>query len=583
MGERMRKPWTIRTRLIFVMLMMSFLSLAAFAVLSQLSLRAGMRRSLQERIAAGLERSDRCLTLTLEKYSSLLYDLSTDDGLIGLVRTYNVSGRNTEEIRTDIRRNFGYLSSRLDGVAGLAVFTEDGTCVYYDGLAASSTGSLWLNSGMDRLEGETEICQPLLHVETEENGDNYVFYIQRRLIDFRNADEEVGSVLICVEERILQEAMQGNGGAFFCLEHGGRVVSAPDPAMLGQQIKTGKEGSIGDRSYEAYQTAVIRNEKCGWNIVEFYPLKAFNQTMERQLIILLLMLGATGVVLVLSILFAIRPVLLAVENLLTAMQMAEEGDYSVRVQRGKSMPVEVVRIFDVFDAMVERTQQLLEQNRQAALEQKNAEISALEAQIDPHFLYNTLDGINWKAISHGEYEISEMLGDLADILRYAIRNAGGTTSLGQEMVWLRKYVRLQQEKLGKEIQVFDDITPEAAACPMHKLLLQPFVENSIRHGLTWEDREPFLIITGAVEEGFLCVKIRDNGRGLPPERLALLNRTDYHRENHFGVENVRKRLRLYYGDEAGVSFSGRQGEYMEAMLRIPVLKGDMDADRNRGG
>lgn len=579
----MGRSWTIRTRLTFVMLVMSFISLALFAILSQIRLNAGLENSLKERIEAGLERSDRSLTLTLEKYYSLLYDLCTDEELIRVVESYNSSGGSMEGMRADIRRDYSFISSRLEGVAGLAVFTEDGSCAYYDGLAASSTDSLWMSPDMNRLQEELELYQPVSCMRTEEGEEVCFFSIQRRMIDLENVDRHVGSVLICVEERVLQDALKGNGDEFFCLELGGQVISAPESDMLGAQIRLEGTARIGGRAYSDYQTAVIRNEKSGWNIVEFYPLVHFHASIRGQQRILILMLAETGVVLLLSVLFATRPVITSVEALLTAMQGVKDGDYSVRMQKKKGMPEELIKIADAFNAMAERTGQLICQREKAAAEQRNAEISALEAQVDPHFLYNTLDAINWKAISHEEYEISEMLGDLADILRYAIKNAGGRASLGEEMVWLRKYVRLLQEKLGKKIQVFDEITPQASGCFLHKLLMQPFVENSIKHGLAGTDRDPILIITGAVEGGMLRIRIRDNGKGLAPEEVKRLNRRDYHLDDHFGVENVRKRLRLYYGEEASVRFFGRQDEYMEVELRIPVLEGDGDEDCNRGG
>lgn len=579
----MGKSWTIRTRLTFVTLVMSFFSLAVFAMLSQIRLNAGLENSLEERIEAGLERSDRSLTLTLEKYYSLLYDLCTDEELIAMVENYNSSGGSMEGMRADIRRDYSFISSRLEGVAGLAVFTEDGSCAYYDGLAASSTGSVWMSPKMNRLQEGLELYQPVSCMRTKEGEEVCVFSIQRRLIDFENVDRNVGSVLICVKESVLQDALKGRGDEFYCLEADGQVISAPQSDMLGASISVEGTAYIGDRVYSDYQTAVIRNEKSGWNIVEFYPLIHFNESMRVQQKILILMLLETGVVLLLSVLFATRPVITSVEALLTAMQGVKDGDYSVRMQKKKGMPEELIKIADAFNAMAERTGEFFWQREKAATEQKNAEISALEAQVDPHFLYNTLDAINWKAISHEEYEISEMLGDLADILRYAIKNAGGRASLGEEMVWLRKYVHLQQEKLGRKIQVFDEITPQASSCFMHKLLMQPFVENSIKHGLTGVDRDPILIITGAVEHSRLCVRIRDNGKGLAPEEVELLNQEDYHLDDHFGVENVRKRLKLYYGEEASVRFFSRQDEYMEVELWIPVLEGDGNEDCNRGG
>lgn len=239
------------------------------------------------------------------------------------------------------------------------------------------------------------------------------------------------------------------------------------------------------------------------------------------------------------------------------------------------MPAEMNEIADGFNEMVNRTDLLLGQVRQAALEQKNAEISALEAQIDPHFLYNTLDTINWKAIEKEEYEISEMVGDLGDILRYAIKNAGGITTLGEEIAWLKKYVRLQQEKLGQEIQIFCSLDSIAAKSPMHKLLLQPIAENSIKHGLHGIDRAPLLMITGRREMDGLIIEVEDNGRGMPPELLDILNQKDYHRENHFGIENARKRLRLYYGEAAALHFESSMNKYTKVTLFIPILEGQI--------
>ena len=232
------------------------------------------------------------------------------------------------------------------------------------------------------------------------------------------------------------------------------------------------------------------------------------------------------------------------------------------------------RITDGFNAMVGQTEQLIARVRQAAKEQRSAEISALEAQIDPHFLYNTLDVINWKAVAREEYEISEMVGDLADILRYAIKDAGGITTLGREIAWLKKYVRLQQEKLGSRVQIFGEVSREAAGAGMHKMLLQPLVENSIRHGLSGKEGQPILVITGEIRDGLLRVTVGDNGAGMEPELVRTLNDRNYHRRNHFGIENVRKRLTLYYGETAGLSFESEKGRYTRVTLTLPVMEGE---------
>ena len=304
------------------------------------------------------------------------------------------------------------------------------------------------------------------------------------------------------------------------------------------------------------------------HLIHIYSMEHYRKTMFDQFLLQIGLVLGVGVVLVAAVLIVTRPVIVSVEDMLKAMNRVEEGDFSTRVEKRKNMPAEMNEIADGFNEMVKRTDLLLGQVRQAALEQKNAEISALEAQIDPHFLYNTLDTINWKAIEKEEYEISEMVGDLGDILRYAIKNAGGITTLGEEIAWLKKYVRLQQEKLGQEIQIFCSLDSIAAKSPMHKLLLQPIAENSIKHGLHGIDRAPLLMITGRREMDGLIIEVEDNGRGMPPELLDILNQKDYHRENHFGIENARKRLRLYYGEAAALHFESSLNKYTKVTLDV---------------
>lgn len=578
----MKRTWNIRARLTAQILVMSLLSLTVLAVVGQLRLDNAMKESLNGRIMAGLERSNRSLTLTLEKYHTLLYDLCTDDDLIEMVENYNL-GVDMEQMKIELRRELKHICNSNEGVLGLAVFTQDGGCVYYDGLSSSSLESQWISVDMNHMGEGIEEYLPTRYAMTVGDEAVYQFSIQRRLVDYRDIHREVGSLMICVDADILQECMDEVEGEFFCVVLDGRFVSTPWKNLIGHSQERLKVDGSGRRIRGNYQTASLENAESGWSVVEFYPLDRYLQTMQEQTQVLFLMMMVLGLVMAGSVVSVTRPVIRSVESLMGAMQQVEQGDFTAHVAPMPDMPGEMLRITEGFNEMVRRTDELLCQVRQAALEQKNAEISALEAQIDPHFLYNTLDTINWKAISREEYEISEMVGDLADILRYAIKNAGGVTTLGQEVAWLKKYLHLQQEKLGRRVQVFCDVSKQAAACRMHKLLLQPFVENSIAHGLSGSEKEAILLITGSVAEGQLHISVRDNGRGVDAQQLEELNREDYHRDNHFGVENVRKRLRLYYGEKASVSFFSVPGEYLEVTLRLPALEEGQDENSNSGG
>ena len=140
------------------------------------------------------------------------------------------------------------------------------------------------------------------------------------------------------------------------------------------------------------------------------------------------------------------------------------------------------RMVDRNNSLVEALKQKNNEIQEASERQKNAEIKALEAQINPHFLYNTLDSINWRAIDAGEEEISDMLGILGSLLRYSISNINGIVPLSVEIEWLKKNMFfLQRERFNDSFDCVYDVAEDCLDYPIYKMLLQPLIENSILH------------------------------------------------------------------------------------------------------
>ena len=262
-----------------------------------------------------------------------------------------------------------------------------------------------------------------------------------------------------------------------------------------------------------------------------------------------LMHGQRLLLMVVAILSVIAAVLLTysytrsylnvVDEYVEVMNRVQEGDLSARAGTDARIPLEMQRIGHGFNVMVQHISELIDQVKQASMEQRNAELSALEAQIDPHFLYNILDVINWKAIENEQYDISEMLGALADILRYSVKNAGNTATLKAEMEWLEQYLLLQSAKLGKTPELLIEIPEELMEVKIHKLLLQPFVENTMKYAFTEKEDQCVIEIRAKMMEGQLHISIEDSGKGIEPEMLAKLNNENADMGAHMGIANVR--------------------------------------------
>ena len=249
------------------------------------------------------------------------------------------------------------------------------------------------------------------------------------------------------------------------------------------------------------------------------------------------------------------------------VEMDEKNELYVIVRQFNTMTARV-------NSLVEKLKQKNEEIKAAAISQKHAEIKALEAQINPHFLFNTLDSINWRAIEHDEEEISNMLGVLGSLLRYSISNIDMEVVLEAEISWLKKYIFLQRDRFQYSFDCEYDITEEAMAFPIYKMLLQPIIENTILHAFE-EVKEGGMIYVKAFkrQDGKLEIRIRDNGSGMKGEVLAEIRKEISENgplnSKSIGISNVIHRLRLYYQEEAEITVNSTWGEGTEFVLVIP--------------
>lgn len=224
-------------------------------------------------------------------------------------------------------------------------------------------------------------------------------------------------------------------------------------------------------------------------------------------------------------------------------------------------------------SLVETLRQKNEEIRETENERRKAEIKALEAQINPHFLYNTLETINWKAIENGQEEISDSLGMLGSLLRYSVSNIDILVLLRAEIEWLRKYVALQRERFQNSFDCVYEISEEAMDFPVYKMLLQPLIENAVLHAFE-SIRENGLIKVHAFVrvDGKLELCVQDNGSGITEEKLQNIREEIKDAKadcRSIGISNVANRLRIYYHGEASMLIDSKENSGTTVKLIIP--------------
>ena len=214
---------------------------------------------------------------------------------------------------------------------------------------------------------------------------------------------------------------------------------------------------------------------------------------------------------------------------------------------------------------------------------KKAQMVALQAQINPHFIFNTLDAINWTAIKHlgKRNEVSVMTGNLAKMIRLFGENANTLISLEEEITYVLIYVRIMEMRCENKFSVQWDIPESLLQYKVVKLVLQPLVENAINHGALLLKEPSVISIRAYMQEGILYISVRDHGPGMQEQELEnlknMLEREGLREDRHFGLNNVNQRLRIMFGERAGVSIESQEGWGTEVTIAIPI--GDWEEKR----
>ncbi|MGG1314396.1 sensor histidine kinase [Cohnella laeviribosi] len=208
----------------------------------------------------------------------------------------------------------------------------------------------------------------------------------------------------------------------------------------------------------------------------------------------------------------------------------------------------------------------------------------LQAQINPHFLYNSLDTIRGMALEHDIDEIGTMAAALARLLRYNVKDAGLTVTIRQEVEIVEVYLRIQQFRFEDRLEVQFDVPDWAMRQQICKFTLQPLVENCIVHGMEPNAGKTRIRLSAALlEDGLMEVRVSDNGPGIPADKLEQLRlRFDEEepvRESHIGVRNVHRRIRHVFGKRCGLRMESAEGEGTEVSVVLPYDP-HLGGDRN---
>jgi len=275
-----------------------------------------------------------------------------------------------------------------------------------------------------------------------------------------------------------------------------------------------------------------------------------------------------------------------VDLILEAMNQVTTGDFKVRLNIWKKED-ELDMIANNFNEMCERLELYIEKSYLEEIERKNAQMQALQSQINPHFLYNTLEAIRMKAICNGDREVGKMLYSMVVLFRSQLKEADVIT-LGQELDYCKQYLELFQYRYQGSFQSNVECPVELLSLPVIKFVLQPVLENYFIHGIE-RDRQDNLVQIRAGQEGdTLCLYVRDNGRGMTEEELEKHNKMlsgeleVKEDKNSIGLHNVNRRIKAVCGEECGIRLKPAEPKGLLVILKIRIEKGEDHEKGNVG-
>lgn len=575
---------SIRSKLLLAILTVTMITACAITIVFYFKSAAMIEGNYAASLYGRVKQTVRSLDDSLQEIYYINVKASSDPELIGQTEAYIQSGSSgaldrIAEILRKYRMEYRDLSSLYFVLPGerIAVTSEDYPVCRRD--IPEET--------IRRIEeAQMEDAVPLMFDDMVHDAGKQLSCIQA-VTDSRGA--VLGYMLANTEERTLfyeylEPVYDGKVSQALILDRNGRIVTSRDYESVGR-VFDGDGADLGTNGIDDSDAREIRImyqgafSKCSlyMDIQKSEVLKDLQQIKTFLGAIFLLFLGV-GAVLATSMTRAIyRPI----KNMTDTVEQVGQGDLSLRVD--VSTEDEIGTLCREFNRMLDNLEALIVRVVEEERLKKDAELEALQYQITPHFMYNTLNSIKYAALIKGDKELGGLIGDFVELLQASINKKGTFISVADELHILKNYIHLQEFRYEGSFEVEYDIGEEAYGCYIPRLILQPLVENALLHGIDMKGGNGRLTIRGRVEDSRLTLSVIDNGRGMTREQITVLLSSKAKKTNGLsaiGVPNIKERLALYYEDKGGITYESDENG-TTATIYLPVCRDKMGLEKVR--
>ena len=402
-------------------------------------------------------------------------------------------------------------------------------------------------------------------------------------LNYAGGQSNYGYAYILIPQNVLQgfySSFSSEANDLLLLDGGGRIVSSTRKQIVGftdsALLESAKQVEQSQMKYHTIvqngrSSAVVAQKIPHWNchlvgVIDRDTI--LREAGDRESIVVLSMLVVACVLV--SMFFVVRKTTQPIQSLVREMKTITKGDFS------RHIPVEgnyeVKELSKAFNYMLDGLNSYIDQLMEMEREKRQAEISALQMQINPHFIYNTLTSLKWMIWQGDSQKAVQAIDAFSLLLRSTISDKQERITAEEEMGNLKNYVFLQHLRFGEQIKVDFSLAEDCRNCLMPKLILQPFLENAFFHAFNDADDGSIFVFIRR-RGGTLVCEVIDNGSGMMLEKVGSTLSSGGRKADHFtgiGIKNVDDRIKLLYGEDYGVSISSEPGKGTSVTVTIPA-------------
>ena len=479
-----------------------------------------------------------------------------------------------------------------DCISNIALFSKNGEMLEAVPAARIKTGldvteEKWFQDALERTDNLHFSIPHVQYIfDNHENQYRWVITLSRAVEITDGTSTDQGVLLLDISYASLQQLLDnvtlGNGGYLYMISSSGELIYHPqmqliDSGLADENLEVA--AAYRDGNYEE----IYRGEKrdviiksvgyTGWKIVGVNPEKGLTLNNLKTNLLLVFIIALILFILTMINAYISSRITIPIHRLEKSVNELEEGKLDTEVYIGGSY--EIRHLGRSIDMMAKRIQNLMDDIVSEHESKRKSEFDTLQSQINPHFLYNTLDIIVWMIENEQKNEAVKVVTALARFFRISLSKGKSIIPVRDEIEHVRNYLMIQQKRFKNKFIYRIESEPDVLELASLKLMLQPLVENAIYHGMEFMDGDGVIDIRAYLENGDLWFTIQDNGLGMTQEQVDSLLTEQAHitsrKGSGIGVKNVNERIRLYFGEEYGLSIDSVPDEGTRILIHLPAI------------